>query len=193
MTLRLYGIDAPCLFPLMKRALFPLFLAAVLSASSAASATVHITIDLGAQRLTAEKGGQIVSWKISSGRAGYETPAGHYSVMRMEADHLSDEYDKAPMPYAIFFSPRGLAIHGTFEGGLGRARSHGCVRLAVGNARQLFKWVEQHGGATIDIVGQTRVAASRRGEREDHARRSNRHRDHDFYARQPAIEEISGY
>lgn len=196
MTLRLYVIDAPCLFPLMKRALFllflSLFLAAVLSASPA-SATVRITIDLGAQRLTAEKGGQTVSWKISSGRAGYETPTGHYSVMRMEADHLSDEYDKAPMPYAIFFSPRGLAIHGTFEGGLGRARSHGCVRLAVGNARQLFEWVEQQGGATIDIVGQTRVAASRRAEPEDQPRRTNRHRDHDFYARQPAIEEISGY
>jgi hypothetical protein len=82
--------------------------------------------------------------------------------MRMEADHHSDEYDQAPMPYAIFFSPRGLAIHGTFERGLGRPASHGCVRLAVGNAQKLFEWVEQQGGAQIDIVGSARVASATR-------------------------------
>ena len=74
--------------------------------------------------------------------------------MRMEADHHSDEYDQAPMPYAIFFSPRGLAIHGSYERGLGSPRSHGCVRLAVGNAQKLFEWVEKQ-GASIEIVGAT--------------------------------------
>jgi lipoprotein-anchoring transpeptidase ErfK/SrfK len=166
------------------------FLAAALTVQPAL-ATVRITIDLSTQRLTAEKGGQTYSWKISSGRPGYETPTGRYSVMRLEADHFSDEYDKAPMPYAIFFSPRGLAIHGTYEGGLGRARSHGCVRLAVGNARQLFEWVEQQ-GATIDIVGST--PASRRAERDERPR-AVRHtrREPDFYARQPVIEDLSQY
>lgn len=178
----------------MKNARFLALFVALLTAAPAL-ATVRITIDLAAQRLTAVKGEQTVSWKISSGRAGYETPTGHYSVMRMEADHLSDEYDQAPMPYAIFFSPRGLAIHGTYEGGLGRARSHGCVRLAVGNARQLFDWVEQQ-GATIDIVGQTRAGASGRAERGDRAPRpasGHGRRDHDFYARQPVIEDLSNY
>ncbi len=132
-----------------------LFLAAGLIVSASAQATVRISIDLSAQRLTATQGGETVVWKISSGRPGYETPAGHYSVMRMEADHHSDEYEQAPMPYAIFFSPRGLAIHGTFERGLGSPRSHGCVRLAIGNAQKLYQWVEQQGGATIDIVGET--------------------------------------
>jgi hypothetical protein len=94
--------------------------------------------------------------------------------MRLEADHHSDEYEQAPMPYAIFFSPRGLAIHGTFERGLGSPRSHGCVRLAVGNARKLFEWVEQQGGASIDIVGSGRAAAYRppREERPGRSRRS---------------------
>lgn len=79
-------------------------------------AKVLIKIDLDSQRLSATKAsGESVVWKISSGRSGYETPAGHFSVMRMERDHHSDEYDQAPMPYAMFFSPRGLAIHGTFE------------------------------------------------------------------------------
>ncbi|GLI91514.1 L,D-transpeptidase [Methylocystis echinoides] len=132
----------------------PVFLACLLAASPCA-ATVRISIDLSRQRLTATRdGGETVVWKISSGRPGYETPSGRYQVMRMEADHYSDEYDQAPMPYAIFFSPRGLAIHGSFERGLGSPRSHGCVRLAVGNAEKLFEWVEAQ-GATIEIVGDT--------------------------------------
>lgn len=177
----------------MRTALFLAFFAAILTVEPALAA-MRITIDLSSQRLTAEKGGQTVSWKISSGRPGYETPTGHYSVMRMEADHFSDEYDQAPMPYAIFFSPRGLAIHGTYEGGLGRARSHGCVRLAVGNARQLFQWVEQQGGATIDIVGATPAGSPRRAEREARRPRAGGgRRDHDFYSQQPVIEDLSQY
>jgi lipoprotein-anchoring transpeptidase ErfK/SrfK len=125
----------------------------LLFAAAPCQATVRIAIDLDAQRLTATRDdGSTVVWRISSGRPGYETPTGHYSVMRMEADHYSDEYDQAPMPYAIFFSPRGLAIHGSYERGLGRPRSHGCVRLSVANAQKLFGWVEKQ-GATIDIYG----------------------------------------
>lgn len=141
-----------------------LLVAAGLLASASAQATVRISIDLSSQRLTATRGGETVVWKISSGRAGYETPTGHYSVMRMEADHHSDEYEQAPMPYAIFFSPRGLAIHGTFERGLGSPRSHGCVRLSLANAQKLYEWVEEQ-GATIDIVGGARSAG--RGFRDD--------------------------
>jgi len=134
-----------------------LLVAACLLASASAQATVRISIDLSSQRLTATRDGETVVWRISSGRPGYETPTGRYSVMRLEPDHHSDEYEQAPMPYAIFFSPRGLAIHGTFERGLGSPRSHGCVRLSVANAQKLFEWVEQQ-GATIDIVGETRGA-----------------------------------
>lgn len=132
----------------------PAFLACLLVAAPC-QATVRISIDLSKQRLTATRGdGETVVWKISSGRPGYETPSGRYSIMRMEADHFSDEYDQAAMPYAIFFSPRGLAIHGSYERGLGSPRSHGCVRLAVGNAEKLFQWVETQ-GASIEIVGAT--------------------------------------
>ena len=73
-------------------------------------------------------------------------------MQRMDADHFSDEYDQAPMPYAIFFS-RGLAIHGTTQAGLGRPASHGCVRLSVDHARELYEWVEQYGAGAIDITG----------------------------------------
>lgn len=134
---------------------FGFALALALLAAAPCHAKVRISIDLDAQRLTATRddGGTVV-WKISSGRPGYETPTGHYSVMRLDADHYSDEYDQAPMPYAMFFSERGLAIHGSYERGLGRPRSHGCVRLSVANAQKLFGWVEKE-GATVDIYGDT--------------------------------------
>lgn len=148
--------------------------AAVLLTAAPAGAAVRIRIDLAAQRLEAvTPQGETVTWKISSGRRGYETPTGNYGVMRMEADHHSDEYDQAPMPYAIFFSPRGLAIHGSYERGLGRPLSHGCVRLAVPNARQLFQWVEKN-GATIEITGAGRAVASEAVERPRGARQPYR-------------------
>lgn len=150
--------------------LFAILVAVVLPTTLPAGAAVRIRIDLATQSLEAvTPQGETVRWKISSGRRGYETPAGSYGVMRMEADHHSDEYEQAPMPYSIFFSPRGLAIHGSYERGLGRPLSHGCVRLAVPNARQLYEWVEKH-GATIEITGGGRTIARDEFERPREAR-----------------------
>lgn len=155
--------------------------------SGAALAKVRISIDLSSQQLTASRGDETVTWKISSGRRGFETPTGHYKVYRMEPDHHSDEYDQAPMPYSMFFSPRGLAIHGTFERGLGRPASHGCVRLSVANARRLYDWIREdggeNGGAEVEIYGQTpgrgRIAGDgdSAGRRDDAAFSGRRTRD----------------
>jgi L,D-transpeptidase catalytic domain len=71
--------------------------------------------DLSRQRMTVKKpGGEALVWKVLSGRPGFETLTAVFNVQRMDAEHFSDEYDQAPMPYAIFFS-RGLAIHGSNE------------------------------------------------------------------------------
>ena len=48
-------------------------------------------------------------------------------------------------PHAVFFNG-GYAIHGTYDvKRLGRKASHGCVRLAPGNAARLFTLVERYG------------------------------------------------
>ena len=71
----------------------------------------------------------------------------------MEIDHYSDEYDNAPMPYSIFFTQTGNAIHGTYEHrNLGRAVSHGCVRLSVKNAATLWNLVKQEKMANTKVV-----------------------------------------
>jgi len=121
---------------------------------SPAKAKIMISVDLDKQRMkVTNNNGATFWWTISSGRDGFETPTGSFSVQRLDANHFSDEYEQAPMPYAIFFH-EGFAIHGTYQGGLGRPVSHGCVRLAVPNARLLYSWVEQY-GASIDISGST--------------------------------------
>ena len=56
------------------------------------------------------------------------------------------------MPYSIFFTTAGNAVHGTNHRGLGQPLSHGCVRLSVKNAAILWDLVSkrsalQHGGA----------------------------------------------
>src|SRR5579885_3039000 len=52
-----------------------------------------------------------------------------------------------------FFFAGGYAIHGTYETRwLGRPASHGCVRLAPGNAALLFHMVQRE-GAAISITG----------------------------------------
>jgi hypothetical protein len=119
---------------------------------STANAKVMIHVDLDAQQMKVIKNNDETHvWKVSSGREGFETPTGLFSVQRLDANHFSDEYDQSPMPYSIFFE-QGLAIHGTNQGGLGRPASHGCVRLAIPHARTLYSWVKQY-GALIEISG----------------------------------------
>ena len=46
---------------------------------------------------------------------GNETPSGTFKQSHMEIDHYSKEWDNAPMPYSIFFTQSGDAIHGTYD------------------------------------------------------------------------------
>jgi lipoprotein-anchoring transpeptidase ErfK/SrfK len=80
-------------------------------------------------------------WKVSTGKARYRTPTGTFSPKRMKRVHYSNRFNEAYMPNSIFFLG-GYAIHGTTAtGSLGRAVSHGCVRLSQGNAKRLYDLV----------------------------------------------------
>lgn len=127
---------------------------AALALIPAARADVFINIDKSAQQMTVSVDGeQLYVWPVSTGRRGYDTPAGAYTPFRMERDHFSREWDDAPMPHSIFFTQLGHAIHGTYEQkNLGRPVSHGCVRLSRANAATLFALVKQHGKANAIVV-----------------------------------------
>jgi lipoprotein-anchoring transpeptidase ErfK/SrfK len=109
-------------------------------------APVQIYVDLSSQSMSVQVNGfYYASWRVSTGRRGYETPTGSYSVKRMKPMHYSRKYDNAPMPYSMFFHG-GFAIHGTNSvGRLGRPASHGCVRLSQRNAAALYSLVQRYG------------------------------------------------
>ena len=127
---------------------------AVLTFGQAAHADLLIQIDKSAQRMTVTVNGeQLYEWPVSTGGEGYDTPSGTFKPFRMEIDHYSDEYDQAPMPYSMFFTQTGNAVHGTYEARhLGHAVSHGCVRLSVKNAATLWALVKQEKMANTKVV-----------------------------------------
>jgi hypothetical protein len=126
----------------------------MLTLGQAANADLLIKVDKSVQRMTVTvNGNQLYDWPVSTGGGGYDTPNGTFKPFRMDIDHTSDEWDNAPMPYSIFFTKTGDAVHGTYEQGhLGRAVSHGCVRLSVRNAATLWKLVKQEKMINTTVV-----------------------------------------
>jgi len=125
--------------------------------SSAAYANIVISINKGTQRMLVSVDGVTrYQWRVSTGRAGYDTPSGVFKVNRMDPDHHSKEYDNAFMPDSMFFDLNGHAIHGFNDvPHLGMAVSHGCVRLSPANAATLYALVKDEGMAntTVEING----------------------------------------
>ncbi len=130
-----------------------------------ARAGILISVDKTTQRMTVSVDGQVrYTWPVSTGRPGYDTPNGTFWALSRDKDHRSKEYDDAPMPYSIFFTMRGNAVHGTSSRGLGRPLSHGCVRLSVKNAATLWDLVSKHAlyGTVVQVSGSIRHPASGR-------------------------------
>src|SRR5262245_43733248 len=132
---------------------------AVVSASDSHAAQVLVSVDESSQEMTVSVDGQReYVWPVSTGTRSHETPTGTYKPFRMEEDHFSEEWDDAPMPYSIFFTPSGHAIHGTEHvNNLGRPASHGCVRLAPEDAATLYALVEEVGMANTTVVVKERA------------------------------------
>jgi L,D-transpeptidase catalytic domain len=135
------------------RVLFSTFLIAI-SAVPAFAARIDITINKVSQKMIVQIDGEVeYVWPVSTGAGGYDTPSGKFKAFRLEEDHKSTEWDDAPMPHSIFFTPRGHAIHGSYSKRIGQRASHGCVRLNPENAEVLFGIVEDNGlGNTFVVV-----------------------------------------
>lgn len=113
-----------------------------------------IDVDLSKQLLVAYEGERpVFATLVSTGRKGtkdepFETPKGKFRILTkhisssMDGNTASDgNYSIQDVPWAMFFDGN-YAIHGAFwHNGFGSRRSHGCINLAVGDARWLFWWV----------------------------------------------------
>ena len=120
---------------------------------SSAQASVSVRIDISSQTMSVSVNGwPYATWRVSTARSGYWTPRGSFRPFMLKRMHYSRKYDNSPMPHSIFFRG-GYAIHGTgYVRYLGRPASHGCVRLAPGNAARLYGLVRQYGLGGTRIV-----------------------------------------
>ncbi|WP_245561560.1 L,D-transpeptidase [Actinomycetospora chiangmaiensis] len=103
-------------------------------------------VSLSAKRAWLVQDGQVVrSAPITSGRPGERTPTGTFHVTWKDANHLSSEFNDAPMPWSVFFNG-GIAFH---TGSLSR-QSAGCIHLSDAVARQFFRTLAV--GDTVVVV-----------------------------------------
>jgi len=138
----------------MKRFVFAVLalFGASFAMSAVAEAKVRVHIDLSSQRMSVTSSSGSYVWPVSTARSGYVTPRGTYAPYSLQRMHYSRKYHMSPMPHSIFFRG-GYAIHGTYAvSQLGSPASHGCIRLAPGNAAALFAMVQRE-GASISISG----------------------------------------
>jgi L,D-transpeptidase catalytic domain len=98
---------------------------------------VLAVVSLGRQRVTVyDADGRIMRAPVSTGKTGYETPAGIYSILQKREEHYSNLYDDASMPHMQRITWSGIALH---AGPLpGYPASHGCIRMPADFAEQLF-------------------------------------------------------
>ena len=121
---------------------------------------VLVVVNLATQRAVVFRNGlPIAASTISTGRPGYETPTGVFTILQKHVEHYSSTYDNAPMPFMQRLTWRGVALH---AGKLpGFPASHGCIRLPFEFAQLLYKLTKV--GMTVIITNRAampRIAPS---------------------------------
>ncbi|MCZ7853089.1 MULTISPECIES: L,D-transpeptidase family protein [Agrobacterium] len=106
-------------------------------ALAADSRSLQILVSKSDQSLSLYENGEIVATsKVSTGKAGHETPSGIFSILEKRKYHESNIYSAAPMPFMQRLTWSGIALH---EGKVPNyPASHGCVRLPSKFAKSLF-------------------------------------------------------
>ena len=102
-----------------------------------------------------EDGREVNVSLVSTGRAGFNTPEGEFSVLYRRRAPVSSSYN-VRMPYWLCISPSGqIGLHQTFRSGtnnLGTRQSHGCVRMGFMTARWSYDWL--HVGSPVSILAE---------------------------------------
>ncbi|MFC5993007.1 L,D-transpeptidase [Pseudonocardia hispaniensis] len=112
----------------------------VLAEGTPCTITARACVSLATQQAWLIEDGTVVRGPVpvSSGGPGHETPLGDFRVEWKHKDHRSAEFNNAPMPWAVFFAPGGIAFH---QGNLATP-SAGCVRLAAAEAEAFYRFLQ---------------------------------------------------
>lgn len=123
----------------------------------------RIVVNISEQNLYAYEGEkQIFKFSCVTGKDTHPTLPGEFTIFQMSKDYRSMKYN-ADMPYSMFFSKDGKAIHAGIccvelqsfiksmfdDLGADKLGSHGCVRLSKENAKTLFEWSKKNIKVTI--------------------------------------------
>lgn len=114
-------------------------------------AAKRIIIDLSEQKLYAVDGARVyMEAPVSTGLDGSPTEPGSFHIFRkMPSRYMQgpipgstdDEYDLPGVPWTMYFTHEGAAIHGAYwHNDFGEQHSHGCVNLVPETARKLYDW-----------------------------------------------------
>lgn len=98
---------------------------------------VNILISIPLQRVYVFRGATPIAVSpVSTGSRGKDTPVGMFTILQKNVNHRSNLYSNAPMPYMMRLTWGGVAIHAGRNPGY--PDSHGCVRVPLAFARQLY-------------------------------------------------------
>lgn len=99
---------------------------------------LQVVISLNEQRLEVFRGNEtIAKSRVSSGKPGYSTPTGIFSILDKRKFHRSNIYSNAPMPFMQRLTWTGIALHGS-NSVPNYPASHGCIRLPDGFDKELY-------------------------------------------------------
>jgi ankyrin repeat protein len=97
---------------------------------------ILVTIDLSKQRVWVVKEGVLIdTCSVSTGREGYNTPAGRYVITDKHRSWTSTLYH-CSMPYFMRLNCSAIGLHSGYV--TGRPASHGCIRLPYEKAQKFF-------------------------------------------------------
>jgi hypothetical protein len=117
------------------------------------STSKRILIDKSEQKLYAyENDVLFMETTVSTGTVINPTPIGEFAIFRKTPSRYmqgplpsipDDIYDLPGVPWSLYFTTDGAAIHGTYwHNNFGNRLSHGCVNLPIPQARQLYGWAD---------------------------------------------------
>lgn len=118
-----------------------------------ANGKLVMTVDLQARVISVFKGGhEIGASAVLLGTDKHPTPLGTFPIRYKMRHNVSEKYNNAPMPYSMFLTSDGIALHGSdVENGYA---SHGCVGMPDEFAAKVFALAKK-GDKVIITDGET--------------------------------------
>jgi lipoprotein-anchoring transpeptidase ErfK/SrfK len=147
--------------------------------TSAAGAELRLEVDRDSRELSVYvDGSEVDRYDVAIGKSKYPTPGGSFSIRKVifnpawkppESKWAEGKSAKPPghpdnpmKRVKMFFKEPDYYIHGTdLDDSLGKAESHGCIRMNEDDVTRLAKLVMEHGGKPMPEPWYRRVFRSR--------------------------------